>query len=165
MSATVNRPSAHDFATVARNMRDSDLAEFLAVSFAEDREALADDLTLRYGHRDDLIAGYVDGEPVAVGAAIEARPNVLSLLFFATDGFPRAALTLTRFITRELFPRSREAGVHRIEAISIEGNASAHRWIETLGLSIETPIYGHGKDGQTFLQFAWIAGHVRPSGS
>lgn len=165
MTVTVDGASAHDFATVARQMRDSDLAEFLAVSYAEDRASLADDLTQRYGNRDDLIAAYVDGDPVAVGAAIQARPNVLSLLFFATDEFPRAALTLTRFITRQLFPRCRTAGVHRIEAVSIEGNTSAQRWIETLGLTLETPVYGHGKGGETFLQYAWIASHVRPSGA
>jgi hypothetical protein len=165
MTTTVDGATAHDFAAVARNMRDSDLAEFLAVSFATDRDELATDLTDRYGHRNDLIAAFVDGEPVAVGAAIEARPNVLSLLFFATDGFPKAALPLTRFITRQLFPRCRTAGVHRIEAISIEGNTAAHRWIETLGLTLETPIYGHGKGGETFLQYAWIASHVRPSGA
>ena len=112
-----------------------------------------------------IIAVHDEQGPVCIGGGIEHRPNVVTLLLFATDRFPYVALSLTRFVTRSLFTQYRNAGVHRIEAVSMVGHDEAHRWIETLGLKREAVLRGYGKNGETFLQFAWVADHVRPAGA
>jgi len=144
-----------DVVQVAHRMRERDVQEFLAVSHATDRAELAEQLVKRFGQSDELIAARVDGEAVAVGGCMQHRPNVVTLLFFATDGFPAAALGLTRFITRVLFPEVKAAGAHRIECVSHVEHRDAHRWIEMLGLRREAELKGFGRAGETFLQFAW----------
>lgn len=141
---------------VAERMRESDFREFSAVSFARDRRQLAELMTKIYGEHPGGICAYSGDEPVAVGAMVEGRPNVVTLMFFATDALNEIAIPLTRFIRNNLFPRYREEGIHRIECISIDGHTAAHRWIRLLGLERETgPMLGYGKNGETFFQFAW----------
>jgi hypothetical protein len=154
----INHASYDDVLAVARGMRESDLEEFLAVSMVDTREALALLLAERYGGRDDVLCGYnAAGEPVCIGGTIEGRPNVLTLLFFATDGFREVAKPLTRFIRGNLFPRYAEAGVHRIEAISLATHVTAHRWLGALGLKQEAPpLRAYGKGREDFLQFSLI---------
>ena len=156
--------TAQDVAYVAERMRTADADEFLALAHAPDRAALAESLVARYGAHPATIVARTDDGPIAIGAGVEARPNVVTLLFFATDKFPVVALGLTRFITRNLFSRYREAGVHRIEAVSSESHRAAHRWIRALGLQQEAVFPGYGRGGETFIQFAWVADHARSPG-
>lgn len=146
---------------VADAMRARDVVEFSATSFAADRKALTDDLVLRYAGLAGAICASDDDGPVAIGATIEARPNVLTLLFFSTDRFSSIAFGLTSFIRRRLFPAQKAAGVHRIECVSIDSHVDAHRWIKILGLEQEAVMPGYGRAGETFLQFAWTAPDVR----
>lgn len=145
-----------DVAMVAAHMRERDVVEFLATSTAVDRADLALHLTRRYGQSDELIAARFNGEAVAIGGCIQHRPNVVTLLFFATDAFPHIALGLTRFITKRLFPEVKAAGAHRIECVSHAEHRDAHRWIRMLGLRQEAELRGFGRHGETFLQFAWV---------
>lgn len=141
---------------VAMRMRERDFEEISALMSADTREAVAEALTERYGGRDDILAVSKAGEAVCIGALVETRPNVVSALFFATERFPEVALPLTRFIRRELFPRFKAAGIHRIEASSLCDYRQMHRWLRVLGLSQETPpLAGFGKRGESFVQFAW----------
>lgn len=144
---------------VAEQMRDQDTAEFMAVSHAETRDELVGGLIATYGARDDLIMACTDDmQPVGIGGLIETRPNVVTLLFFATDAFPQIALGLTRYIRCNLFPKVIEAGVHRIECVSIAGYGENHRWIRLLGL--REPIVtlrAYGKKAEDFLMFSWVA--------
>lgn len=151
----IDRATPEDIRAVALNMRDSDFAEFAALSWASSREELAEELVGRYGASGCILARAADGEPVAVGDVVEMRPRVGSLLFYATERFPEVAVPLTRFIVQRLFRQLREAGVHRIEAVSSSGYKHAHRWIECLGLSYEATFPCYGKSGETFIQFAW----------
>lgn len=154
-----------DFHKVASEMREADFREFSAVSAAKDRAELAAALADRFGWRDDLIGAYAGEEPVAVGALVEARPNVVSLLFLANDRFPAIAFALTRFIVQRLFRAIRRDGVHRIECVSSAEHTDAHRWIEALGLKKEAEMPGYGRAGETFFMYAWVADHVRPAGA
>lgn len=156
----IDRATPETIRAVAERMRERDVVEFAATSFAATRDQLTDDLVRRYAELPGVICASNAGGPVAVGATIEARPNVLTLLFFATDAFPGIALGLTRFIRQRLFPAQRAAGVHRIECVSIDTHIDAHRWIEILGLRREAEMPGYGKAGETFYQFAWKADHV-----
>lgn len=152
----LSKPTYEGVRQVADHMRERDVAEFLAVSSCADRDALAFTLTARYGARDDTYLVTERGQPVAVGAMVQARPNVVTLMFFATDEFPQVAHALTRFIRRRLFPSYRERGIHRIECVSLAGYREVHRWIEALGLKLEATMPGYGRDGETYLQFAWV---------
>jgi hypothetical protein len=150
---------------VAENMREGDAREFLAVSPAKDRAELVDRLVARYGEAPDAFGFYdEDRNPIAIGAMVQHRPNVVTLAFFATDDFPRIAADLAKFARRSLFPAYQKRGVHRIECISIEGYEAAHRWIEMLGLKREAVMPGYGRDGETYIQFAWVA-DARPVGA
>lgn len=154
-----------DVRFVAANMRAKDVEEFLALTHAPDRRALQDSLLDRYGGHPLMVAAKAGDVPVAVGGAVELRPNVATLVMFATERFPDVAFGLTRFVVQNLFARYRGAGVHRIEAVSMEGHTAAHRWIRALGLHREAVLPGYGRGGETFLQFAWVAEHVRSPGA
>ena len=146
---------------VALAMREPDYLEFSAVSAATSRVALAEDLANRLSGAG--LVGYSGDDPVCVGVVVVSRPNVVSLGFFATDRFPEIGLGITRYIKNTLFPKLRDAGIHRIEAVSMSTHTEAHRWLEALGLSQETgEMRGFGKNGESFIQFAWskYAGEV-----
>lgn len=161
----IEAATPRDVQAIAANMRETDAEEFLAVSPATDRDELAAILAERYGNHPGALCAHGSGGPIAIGAMVEARPNVITLMFFATDAFPVIAAPLTRFIVQRLFPAYRRTGVHRIECVSIAGYAAAHRWIECLGLAREAVLPGYGRAGETFLQFAWVAERVRSSGN
>lgn len=149
---------------VALNMRDSDFAEFSAVSFADNRRALADMLAEQYGKRHMLCAWH-DGKPVWVGGAVQLRPRVFSLLFFSTDDLPKIGVASTLFIKRRLFPQYFRAGAHRLEAVSLATHTEAHRWLEFLGLRAETGLLeAFGKNRENFIQFSKVV-DVRPAGA
>lgn len=153
----LDAPSHETVRQVAEKMRENDAREFLAVSTVEDRKALVEVLVARYGGAPDAFGFYDnDGKPVAVGAMVQHRPNVITLAFFATDDFPEIAMEVAKFARRSLFPCYRTRGVHRIECISIEGYEDAHRWIEMLGLKPEAVMPGYGRGGETYVQFAWV---------
>lgn len=152
----LDAPTREDVAYVASRMRARDVAEFMAVSRAETHEELAHGLVDRYGAAPDTFCAYLDNEPVAVGAMVEHRPNVITLMFFASDRLPAIGPALTRWIRQRLFPRYKARGVHRIECASMDGYEDAHRWIEVLGLRREAVVPCYGRGGETFVQFAWV---------
>ena len=153
----IEQATDKDIARVAFAMRDRDVTEFAAVLPADERPELAGILVSRYAGRPDVLAACArDGSPVCIGCVVEVHPNVVSLGFFATDEWPRIALPLSRWIKRELFPRLREAGVHRIQALSMAGYDEAHRWLALLGLRREAEHPGFGKHGETFVTFSWV---------
>ena len=148
--------TAADVYEVALDMRERDFRELTALMPTDAREAVAKTLALQYGDRGDILAVFSGENPICIGATIETRPNVVTALFFATDRFHEVAVPLTRFIRRELFPRLKTAGVHRIEAASLLEYTQMHRWLKVLGLEQETgPMAGYGKRGESFVQFAW----------
>lgn len=162
---TIDRATFEQVRHVALHMRQRDFIEFAATSPFDTRAGLADALAERYGGRDDVLCCSVAGEPICIGGTIEAWPNVVSLLFFATPSFPRVGLRITRFIRNELFPRYIDAGVHRIQAISLAGYDEVHDWLRTLGMEQEGGLLrAYGKGGEDFVQFARIE-DVRAPGS
>lgn len=158
MSLTLNEPTEDDIRFVALNMRDRDHDEFSALSPATTRDELAELLVQRFTGRGTICASYALAGPVAIGAVVETRPHVMSLLFFATDKFPSIAAPLTRFIVQRLFPPLVAAGVHRIEAVALEGYEETRRWLGVLGLRPETePLRNYGKNKEAFRLYSWVA--------
>jgi hypothetical protein len=157
MPMKLDAPTRDAVAYVAARMRKRDADEFFAVSRAASQAELVSALVDRYGDAPDTFCAFLDETPIAVGAMVEHRPNVVTLMFFATDRLPEIGVALTRWIVQRLFPQYRARGVHRIECASMGGYEEVHRWIETLGLSREAVMPKYGKAGETFVQFAWVA--------
>lgn len=149
--------SREDVRAVAMAMREHDFREFSATSRVSNRDELASLLAQRYGGRNDVLCGFHDGEPVCIGGTIEMWPGVVTLLFFATDDFPKIGRGITRWIKRDLFPRYIEAGIHRIQAVSHGEHTTAHAWLRALGLREEARFEGFGREGEDFIQFAKVA--------
>lgn len=159
----VETATVEDVVDVAYRMRERDYLEFTALSDTDSPAELARRLGARYGRSGQAICAHHDDKPVAIGEMVIARPGVATLMFFATDDFPKIAISATRFIKWELFPRYREHGIHRIEAVSLEGYDETHRWLQTLGLAQEAVMPGYGRRAETFRQFAWVR-DVGPTG-
>lgn len=155
----INEGTHEDIYKVAVDMRQSDFLEFIAVSNTEAKIELAAELARRYGSAPvSLVGRSDDGDPICVGITYLARPNVVSLGFFATPRFPEIGRGITKFIKTNLFPKLRDNGVHRIEAVSMATHTEAHRWLKTLGLKQEGGVLRKfGKNGEDFVQFAWVA--------
>lgn len=138
--------------SVALAMRERDLAEFSAALPVHRRRDVAANLAMRYGGRDDVMVGAVDGKPICIGGTVQVN-DAIHLLFFATDEFPKIAISITRFIRQELFPRFFEAGIQRVECASIEGYEHAHRWLRLLGLKEIGATEFKGRNGEAFVHF------------
>jgi hypothetical protein len=153
MKTDIGKASEEDIAFVTRNMTERHREEWAAV--------LPDKVELLPLMR-ELYAGGVcarlGGEPVAVGDVFSARPNVIALGLITTDAFPAAALAFTKFLRNSLFARLKAEGVHRIECATLTHFTAAHKWMRMLGLSEETVLRKHGRNGEDFTQFSWVAG-------
>lgn len=146
-----------DVFRVAQAMRQRDREEFMALGHFERHEDLVKSLVKRFGGHPDVFTVFGDPGPVAVGGMLLHRPNVATLLFFATDDFVAVGAEFTRFVVQRLFPGYRAKGVHRIECQSLDGYDEVHRWLNALGLEREAVMPKFGKGGETYIQFAWVA--------
>lgn len=162
----IDAPSRADVIEVASRMRAEDAAEFLAVSFCDGRDDLVKELADRYGGAETAFCAYDGDDPVAIGAMILHRPNVITAGLFATEDFHKVAFPFARFIRQRLFPEYRARGIHRIDALSAATHTKAHRWMETLGMREEARLRAFGRGGEDFVQFAWVKdGMDRPTGA
>jgi hypothetical protein len=146
-----------DVSRVAQAMRQRDRDEFMALSHFERHDELVKSLVKRFGGHPDVFTVFDDPGPVAVGGMLLHRPNVATLLFFATDDFKdKVAADFTRFVKQRLFAEYRKRGVHRIECAALAEYDEMHRWLKVLGLVREAVMLGFGRAGETYLQFSWV---------
>lgn len=154
----IDKATPEDIYSVALNMRERDFEEFTAVNMANTREELAESLSRHYGSLDCMIAVRLGDKAVAVGGALEIRPNVASLMFMATDDFSKVAIDTTKYIRNRLFPSLFNVGIHRIECVSLVGYDYTHRWLKMLGMTQEIgAMRAFGKNGEDFSMFAKVA--------
>ena len=152
----VNATSEH-IRQVALNMRDRDVAEFSALSYLDRREDIAESLVTNYAGVSGITAVLLDGEPVAIGGAVWVRPDVASLLFYATDAFPKIVIALTRYARDEVITPAK-LRAHRIECFSLSTYTVMQQWVETLGLKRECTLRQYGKRREDFIVYAWLRG-------
>jgi len=148
-----------DLRAVAANMRSSDRREIFATRFDENPELLAEECLASFSL--GAIIADKDGAPIAAIGAFEMWPGVWSVWMFATEGWPRVALSATRFVKRKLAPALRALGLHRAECRSSADHDSAHRWLRHLGAEIEAEYRDFGKNCETFIGFVWRNENVR----
>ncbi len=150
----IEPPCTRDVAYVGAYMRQRDRDEFIALTHFASYGELVFSLIERFASHPDVFVVH-DEEPVAVGGMILHRPNVATLLFFATDKFAAVGRPFTRFVKKQLFRTYVERGVHRIEAQALADYGEVRSWLNVLGLTAEATMPGFGRDGQTYIQYAW----------
>lgn len=139
-------------------MRERDAREIYATCWDENPEHLADRVVAGGSFR---FVFAVDGVPACVVGAAPLWPNVWAAFMFATDDWPRVAVSVTRFVRRVMIPVLFEQGVIRVSAASDSAHDTAHRWLELLGAEREgSPLLDFGKDGETFFNYVWRRPHV-----
>ena len=149
--------TAENIHDVAERMRDRDLAEFSALSFFDDREGIAVTMVERYAGLQGIeCATLDDGTPVAIGGLMWLRPNVATILFFATDDFDKIVTSLTRHVARNVIGTAKAVGARRIECFSLATYTEMRAWVEVFGLRPEGVLRAYGKNGEDFVPYAWL---------
>lgn len=139
------------------NMRDRDFLEISCTSHTNTREDLARLLSSRYGAAPNVFSVCYKNKPVAVLGCLETRPNVTSLLFFATDAFSAVKLAFTKFAKVDLRDALFARGVHRIECVSLAGYGEMHGWLKLVGLEQEgEAMKAYGRNREDFVMFALV---------
>ena len=140
-----------DVLYVAERMRPWDKKEIYATRWNEDPAELARQCCATGDF------GWVAGieRPIAAVGAVPVHPNVWSVWCFATDEFPRIALSLTRYVKKAMIPALVESGAHRAACASIEGHTDAQKWLELLGARRECTHRALGKNGEDFHVYVW----------
>lgn len=145
--------TAVDAWAIARNLRASDQEEIFATHWPGEELPR-------------LIAGAMAcapfaycfehaGRPAVAVGALALHPGVWRVWAFCTDDFRLVGFSVTKWIRRSMIPALLVAGAHRAEALSIDGHAEAHRWLEALGARREATLKGFGREGQDFHVYAW----------
>lgn len=145
-----------DITIVAANMRDWDRREFDAS--ADYPSATAAALLCHYGSMPWAGVALLNGEPVAAFGAFGSplQPQLRTAWAFGTDKFRRAVPAIGREV-ESWKPHLVAQGVHRIEARCLAEHDLAGRWLAGLGATREAVLRRHGRGGEDFELWAWIA--------
>lgn len=142
---------------IALNMRERDYEECSALSFCENRHELAEEIARSWSTSETtIICGTKEIGGIAVFTYMPLRKGVWNMGLVATDKFNKIHLSLTKLIIKSIIPTLDKAGAHRVEAQSIAGYSSVHNWLKFLGLEQESVIKGYGKNGEDFVNFAYV---------
>jgi len=104
----------------------------------------------------------LDGQPVAVFGFQPFTVPVWVAFALGTRRITRVIPAITRWCWDQE-QRLIDAGVRRLEARSIAGHHSAHRWLERLGCQRVCDLPDSGRDGELFHLYAWHLGAGRPT--
>lgn len=138
---------------ICRNMRAADKREASATRYTDDPDSLACEIITSWGP--GLWCAFADDHtPVALIGYTERWPGVWCCWMLATDRFPEVGKGLTRWVKRSMLPSLIERGAHRIEAYSIEGHDTAHRWLQFCGATREARLRRYGRNGEDFFAFS-----------
>jgi len=137
--------------SVAENMRVSDRREIFATRWDSSPETLAADAMKSYEFG---WLAWLGDAPVCAFGGMPIHPGVWAVWMFATDDFPKVALSVTRFVRKYMKPVLQDLS-HRVECRSIEGHPDAQKWLEFLGMKQESVIPRYGRNGETFLLYSW----------
>lgn len=117
-----------------------------------DAEVFAEDV-LSWGAFGRIV--WLDDRPVVAIGAVQQWPGNFVGFAFATDEFPKVAVTATRFVRRVLLPTCRNMGMKRAEARTIVSHTESHRWLEVVGAVRESRLKSWGKHGEDFYVYRW----------
>jgi|TARA_R110000823_G_scaffold94861_2_gene207246 hypothetical protein len=141
-----------DVVHIARNMRELDAEEILPLIWGGTPENLAAVVIAAGGLATVALSG---GVPVAAYGATQTRPKCWSVWMFATDQWPKVALSVTRRLKTEVIETIYEVGAVRADCWSMEGHHVAHRWLEMLGAKYEATLEDYGPTRKNFHCYSW----------
>lgn len=142
---------------IALNMRERDFEECSALSFCENRHELADEIARSWSKSETtIVCGTKEIGGIAAFTYMPLRKGVWNMGLVATNDFNKIHLSLTKLIIKSIIPTLDNAGAHRVEAQSIAGYSSVHNWLKFLGLEEESIIKGYGRNGEDFVNFAYV---------
>lgn len=143
----------HELMLILARARDRDHDELTATAGPG---TIAQNLLTMWPHAPAAQIFRYQGRPVAFCAFFAMTPVCLSVGMIATPEFPRVARELIRW-GKEAKPRLLSLGFRRAECRAIEGHDDAVRLLNHLGFVAEARIPDFGRNGETFVQFAWRA--------
>jgi hypothetical protein len=97
-----------------------------------------------------------NNEPVAFVAAHAHTHTVCTLSMIATEDWRHVAASVIKWAKRSAMPALYLQGFKRAECRSISGHPEAFRFLTHLGFVCECTVPGYGRNGEEFLQFAFV---------
>lgn len=158
MKAKVVRLSFRDACFIAANVREQDWDECRCQLDLENKFALA--CHSFFGTEEDLRwCVQIDGQPVAAFGASRSGPAQYQLWMWSTDRVKRAFPALVKFMDGEFRDIMHAKGARRVEVRVVETHDfNQLGWLTKAGAIQCCPLYQHGKNGETFLLYAWWKG-------
>lgn len=150
-----------DVVFIARNLRKMDAEEILPLIWGGKPENLAAITVAAGGWATVALSGV---EPVAAFGVIEAKPKFWNVWMYATDSWPKVALSVTRNIKREIIPTLVSKGAVRADCWSMAGHTTAHRWLECLGAIREATLEDYGASRKVFHCYSWTISRLEREG-
>jgi len=146
-----------DIYDVAQRMRERDYKEIVCTTHAQDRIELSDHIARTWSQSPwTYVFGTKEEGRIACLTLTSMRPGVWNVGLFATDKLEIIGKPLTKHVIKAIIPMIFEIGAHRVEAQSIVGYEEVHEWLRFLALKPESMLYGYGKNGENFINFAWV---------
>jgi len=146
-----------DVRHVCRHLRAEDAAEQFAVRFDDDPEALADDLlrmqALAIKH---LALCTDDGEAAVLVGAFIKGPGLAGFHMCSTPRIGEIGREGHRFGKRRFIPAVLVPNVTRAETRILASHSHARRWVRACGFREEGISARLGKNGEDFVQVAWL---------
>lgn len=105
-----------------------------------------------------------NGHPAAFVAAHRLTHTVCQLSMIATEDWQHVAASVIKWGKRSAIPALYLQGFKRAECRSIEGHPEAIRFLMHLGFDVEGYCKQYGRQGETFLLFAYTKPRVRMNG-
>lgn len=143
---------ADDVLAICHNLRAHDKREIFATRFdSEPEDLLASTMSLS----ETSWIAYYNNEPVAVFGIMPIAPDVWSAYAFATDRFPKIAISLTRFIKKGIIPSLLATSAKQVQALVWTEYHQARKWLRGFGAREEAVIPNLGKGGEDFALTIW----------
>lgn len=146
-----------DIAAICADLRPADAREVFATRWGDDPAELAGELAalLPRAVLAQALCG-TDGAAIALVGFWMAGPGFGSASLIATRRWGEIAPTAHRHCRRVVMARAAPAAFRRLECRSLADHGAAHRWLRSLGFAEEARLRALGRDGEDFVQFAWL---------
>jgi hypothetical protein len=156
----IPEPPFADLCFIMANLRDEDRIEASAQAFSDQPEEWASRIHSAGSFQWGV---YLNGTPiVSLGASPRWTGN-WNAWCLGTADFPRVALTVTKFIARNMVPTiTGLPDFRRADTLALATDFRTHRWLMALGALFEGPLANWGKNGETFLSFVWLREATKP---
>ncbi len=90
------------------------------------------------------------GQPVVAFGGTERFPKVWSVWMFATDQWIKVALSVTKFVRRQMMVEINRYEPVRLDCWSMDGHDTAHHWLEAFGFKREATVEDYSSAGKTY---------------